>query len=405
MGRNLSTTTTPSVSAPQRYFGTGNIQVFYASGTFTTPVGVNAIRVRVWGAGGSGACGYATSNAKMQGGAGGGYSEKIITSPSSTYTVTVGAGGDRISYKSTGNNYAGNAGGTSSFGSACSATGGAGGARTATYATSIAANAGGTGSSGDANYTGGSGGAITITTGAPSSTNYATGGGSAAGFWGNGFSGGSITGVPQDSNTSFNVTGGGGIGGKGGDLTVASTSALTGVATGGGGSGGAAQSFTMQSNQYNINALDGLKVCAPGPDIYGNIFVNSGNDTTSGINAITNITNIAPRYVGEILNGGGSQGVATVTTAVGAGNAGAGGGGGALYSNTNTANVPTTRAGSGGAFGGGGAIFIQNSTANYFLHSMAGDGGIAAGGGAFLSYATNTGQSGQGGNGIVVVEW
>lgn len=80
-------------------------QVFTASGTFTVPTGVTAVRVTVVGGGGGGA-----------------------------------------------HNTAGGSGGTSSFGAYVSATGGAGGAMTTSW------TSGGTGSGGQFNLTGGYGG-------------------------------------------------------------------------------------------------------------------------------------------------------------------------------------------------------------------------------------------------------
>lgn len=92
--------------------GSGPTMVtFIASGTWTKPAGLRAIRVRLVGGGGGSDGAYS--------GAGGGYSEKFIQAASlgATETVTVGAGGNNL----------GSAGTSSSFGAHCSATGGAGG--------------------------------------------------------------------------------------------------------------------------------------------------------------------------------------------------------------------------------------------------------------------------------------
>ena len=96
---------------PIDIFGTGNYQIFYSSGTFTTPTNVGAIRVSVWGSGGSGAQGNSTSHRAT--GGGGGFSRKVIVSPSASYVVTVGTGGTAQFNPMS----SGNAGGTSSFGS------------------------------------------------------------------------------------------------------------------------------------------------------------------------------------------------------------------------------------------------------------------------------------------------
>lgn len=111
------------------------LQTFTANGTWTKPLGVTHIRVRVVGGGGGGGGNYGG------GGGGGGYSEKIIdVSGVSSVAVTVGAaGGSEAS------------GGTSSFGTHCSATGGGGGSNAGNGGTS------GVGTDGDINVRGGAG--------------------------------------------------------------------------------------------------------------------------------------------------------------------------------------------------------------------------------------------------------
>jgi hypothetical protein len=63
MGRSITTTNYSTVGnqLSKNVFGTGNYKVFYYSDTFTLPTGVNAIRVRCWGAGGGGASGQGNS--------------------------------------------------------------------------------------------------------------------------------------------------------------------------------------------------------------------------------------------------------------------------------------------------------------------------------------------------------
>ena len=133
-------------------FGTGLIRIHgssRASYTFTVPAGITSVRVRVWGAGGGGC-----SNASNSGGSGGGFAiGEFDVVAGTSYAITVGAGGDTN-----------NAGGTSSFGSLISATGGSGGNNT-TF------REGGVGTGGYANYYGGGTGGA-----------YCGGGGSASLF-------------------------------------------------------------------------------------------------------------------------------------------------------------------------------------------------------------------------------
>lgn len=97
-----------------------NMQVFESSGTWTKPTGVTKVDVIVTGGGGSG-----SREVNYRGGNGGGTAIKFIDVSSITsVTVTVGAGGTTINVSGGG---VGIAGGTSSFGTHCSATGGTGG--------------------------------------------------------------------------------------------------------------------------------------------------------------------------------------------------------------------------------------------------------------------------------------
>ena len=144
-------------------FGNGVVVPFLASGTFYVPAGVDSVRVRVWGGGGAG------------NGGGGGFTMETITGliSGTAIAITVGAGSTSGSVF----------GGTSSFGSYCSATGGG-------STSTSPANQGGVGIGGDINTTGGTG--------------VAPSGGGVAGMWGNGGNGGSSNG------SSGNAGGGGG---------------------------------------------------------------------------------------------------------------------------------------------------------------------------------------------------
>ena len=102
-----------------------DVQIFTESGTWTKPITGSLVYVRVWGAGGSG--GKYSSNSSLDyatGGGGGAYSEKWfnIEDLGVTENVTVGIGGAGVITQTSGNT-----GGTSSFGSHLTSTGGGGG--------------------------------------------------------------------------------------------------------------------------------------------------------------------------------------------------------------------------------------------------------------------------------------
>lgn len=101
-------------------------QAFAASGTFTVPTGVTALKVTVVGGGGGGGASIAGACSPASGGVGGsgGCGVKFITglTPGSTVTVTVGSAGAGGGAGATGGS-----GGTTSFGGYATATGGSGG--------------------------------------------------------------------------------------------------------------------------------------------------------------------------------------------------------------------------------------------------------------------------------------
>ncbi len=179
-------------------FGTGLIRIHgssRASYTFTVPTGITSVRVRVWGAGGGG-CG---SSANAGGGGGGFAIGEFDVVAGTSYAITVGQGGAPST-----------SGGTSSFGSLISATGGAGQNDT-TY------HEGGVGQGGYANYYGGGAGG-----------NYCGGGGSASLFG---------HGTPGIANSGSGNTGaygppGGGAGGGFGYSATPSTSVVGGPIAG-----------------------------------------------------------------------------------------------------------------------------------------------------------------------------
>jgi len=200
-----------------------NIQVFTTTGTWTKPTGLKFAVVEVigGGAGGGGTTGAVGQTANSGGGGGGGYSLKKIVESSlgATETVTIGAGGAG----GTGNN-AGTNGGTSSFGSHCSATGGTGGTGNGASASvprrGLTCGAGGTGTGGDVNASGQAG---------PNGFNLAL----AAFGQVSGGGGASMYGAGGAQQTSVNTTGNAGIGygaGGGGCAAYDVASSYTGGA-------------------------------------------------------------------------------------------------------------------------------------------------------------------------------
>ena len=129
-----------------------SVQVFESTGanTWTKPAGIATVVVEVQAGGGGGA--GCASNETGAGGGGGGFTRELIdVSGTASETATVGAGG--AGGAAGANN--GLAGGTSSFGALCSATGGGLGAAGTGQ---TAGGAGGVGSSGNDNRKGQGGG-------------------------------------------------------------------------------------------------------------------------------------------------------------------------------------------------------------------------------------------------------
>ena len=113
--------------------GGGGKQYFTSSGVWTRPVGVNVVRVILWGGGGGGGGGPMWSSwPPGPGGFGGGSGvlEDVIldVSAHSTIPVTIGTGGHG-GHALPGTNLHGGNGGVTSFGTLVSANGGNGGAR------------------------------------------------------------------------------------------------------------------------------------------------------------------------------------------------------------------------------------------------------------------------------------
>lgn len=127
---NTQIATTAFVSSAVSAVPSGQIQsqVFAATGTWTAPAGVTRVRATVVG-GGGGAAANNNDDRFAQGGYGG-YGVGVYTVvPSTTYTITVGAGGNgsTLGGGSGGLGTSGTAGQQSSFGSFLICSGGGGG--------------------------------------------------------------------------------------------------------------------------------------------------------------------------------------------------------------------------------------------------------------------------------------
>jgi hypothetical protein len=99
-------------------------RLFTTNQTYTTPVGIKALYIESVGGGGGGSgASVASSNLSLGGGGGGGgYASTYISSPASSYLITLGTGGaGGVAGAS------GTVGGTTTFGAACAASGGQGG--------------------------------------------------------------------------------------------------------------------------------------------------------------------------------------------------------------------------------------------------------------------------------------
>ena len=325
-------------------FNTGRYLTFLDSGTFTAPVS-GYYRVRVLGAGGSGATISGTMK-RATGGGGGGYSMGTIwLTQGQSIPVTVGKGGVW-----SGDGQPGSVGGTSTFGAYISATGGAGGL-CADAAKAVAGALGGVGTGGSLiNANGGKSGSIDANAGYS-----ASGGGGAGSQLGHGGDSGSISGGASNNNAA---TGGGGVGG------ATSASIIRGSEQATGGAGVASASTAL---------LGGFDLLSVGANL--------------NINGTVNSSSAAFRFPGDGFAGGGGPNYHTTSNG-GIGGTGAGGG-------ATIASNGTCTSGAGGVFGGAGAAASANAT----IAPKPGFGG--GGGGA----ACNGGGQSTGGDGLIVVEW
>ncbi|MEN3324481.1 choice-of-anchor D domain-containing protein [Mariniflexile soesokkakense] len=247
------------------YNGYSQSQTFTSSGSFAVPAGVTQVTVQAWGAGGGGSR-VTTSGRRGGGGGGGAYASSVVTViPSTSYTVTVGAGGIPTTTVAT-------PGGASSFNTtSVVAAGGAGGVFNNTGA--------------------GAGGTTGASTG---TTKYAGGAGAAGGgtFSGGGGGGAGSTGAGNNAVTS---TGGAARtinGGAGGNGVSGSSAGTIGNNYGAGGSGAVTNSATTQNGGNGANGLV-IVSWTPEINIQGNSVSIVDGDITPSATDHTEFGNIA----------------------------------------------------------------------------------------------------------------
>ncbi|WP_445454062.1 choice-of-anchor D domain-containing protein [Flavobacterium sp. 25HG05S-40] len=193
-------------------------QTYSSNGTFIAPAGVTSIQVEAYGGGGGGARGGSSNRHGGGGGGGGGYTlnSSVTVIPGTSYTITIGNGGNG---SSSGNGSNGTTT-TATFGATTiNATGGAGGTRHASGgaggAGGAGTKAGGTGGTGTNSGSGGGGGAGgTISAG--SSGTVASGGAGGGGMAGNGGNGTTSNNASGSNGTNYGAGGGGGTRTSGG---------------------------------------------------------------------------------------------------------------------------------------------------------------------------------------------
>ncbi len=366
-------------------------RIFQKSGVFKVPNGVKRIRVSCIGAGSGGLAEFWNSSFGATlcfGGSGGGFAQKTIdVSSGEEYVVTVGAGGLGMWISSnTGGQVtqAATSGGDTSFGGVLSATGG----QVGTYGAGASFGAPGVGIGGDITASGGRSGILldTVINGMPY---HALGGGAAGTIYGDGGNGGDLFSINCTVGATGRViqaaTGGGGVGlGHGGGIGgYQSGTALISASGGGGASADAPVGFSSSAPASGDKSLGGVQM------------------PLSGETYLISISHPSP-IVG--LYGSGGEVVVDSNlnwypsaTAPGRGGARSG----AILKSVILQYTPPPS----GPFAGGGGCLCVASAGTVMIYG--GKGGIGAGGGG-ASIDNGTGRDARGGNGgdgLVVVEY
>ena len=385
MGRILTT----SSFATAMPFGNGIVRLFKSSGTFVVPAGIKKLRVSCLGAGSGGltSC-HASSGVSYPnyGGSGGGFSSKVIdVSPGDTFSYTVGAGGvGRRQYAGVTILQAATAGGASSFGSVISATGGSVATSGSGAGSPGVVGTPGQGIGGDINYNGGRSGILQTGSLLPSGAfnfPYALGGGAGGHFYGDGGNGGDLYSIDNSNINAYQVkgaaTGGGGAGGNnGGNIRGYAGYTDQYFASGGGGVGSAAATPATAYSTF------------PGGNSNTAYESYSGEDATAvpaipawnlllpllGAGQKSLLASNAWNGSGAVARGAGTAGALANPSYLGAITASSAlviGGGGAAVNTTNTDAYNAT--GGNGGYGGGGGAACAGSGLNLYI--TGGNGG------------------------------
>lgn len=283
-------------------------QTFTSSGTFNVPAGVSSVTVKMWGGGAAGNNGKAAKPGDSGGGGGGGaYTECTLSvTPSSGYSVTVGAA------TSAGSESAGNSSTMTGDNGTCTANGGsatiaeaggAGGVAQTVTGVVTSAYAGGAGANGAKN----------------ASSNGGGGGGEGSGTTANGNNGATFSGTTGGAGGTGTD---GGDGGSGGNSGAAGVSGTTPAGGGGGagsnndlGGGGARGEVTLEWVVVTIS----VQVTDAGV-AYGTVALDSSVSTLSGelndMQTATNDGNITEDFniKGQDASGGGCTWTLAATT-------------------------------------------------------------------------------------------